>query len=86
MLEKANVTNQYQQYHQYHQKVTVDTNLPPSIPEITSRPRNARVQEGGIVEVKKIFIKLLETSSSTVYTWIVEVIKMFFEIKAENEF
>ena len=31
--------------------MTVDTNLPPAIPEITSRPRDARVQEGGIVEV-----------------------------------
>ena len=67
--------------------MTVDTNLPPSIPEITSKPRNARVQEGGIVEVIKMLLKsTLQTSSSTVYTWIVEVIKMFFEIKAENEF
>ena len=67
--------------------MSVDTNLPPSIPEITSRPRNARVQEGGIVEViQMLFKSTLQKSSSAVYTWIVEVIEIFFEIKAENEF
>ena len=32
-------------------RVTVDSDLPPAPPRLTSRPRGARVQEGGIVEV-----------------------------------